>query len=112
MCLNLWRLGCTKTSHQHLEKNWTDKVDPIVRHVAAISCGIVDGEQKLDLNYHEDSAADTDANFVMDDKGELIEIQCSAEKRPFSKKEFEIMLSMASEGIKKIVEIQKSALDE
>ena len=64
------------------------KFDPIVRHVAAISCGIVNGEPKLDLNYQEDSSAGTDANFVMDDKNELIEIQCSAEKEPFSKDEF------------------------
>ena len=72
----------------------------------------MDGEQKLDLNYQEDSAAETDANFVMDDKGELIEIQCSAEKKPFSREDFEIMFSKASEGIKKLVEIQKSALNE
>ena len=88
------------------------KFDPIVRHVAAISCGIVNGEPKLDLNYQEDSSAGTDANFVMDDENKLIEIQCSAEKEPFSKEEFEIMYSMASGGIKKIIEIQKSAIDE
>ena len=57
-------------------------------------------------------STDTDANFVMDDKDELIEIQCSAEKEPFSKREFEIMYAMASKGIKKIIEIQKLALDE
>ena len=67
---------------------------------------------KIGPNYQEDSAADTDANFVMDDKGELIEIQCSAEKKPFSKEDFELMFSMASEGIKKLVEIQKSELNE
>ena len=88
------------------------KFDPIVRHVAAISCGIVNGEPKLDLNYQEDSSAGTDANFVMDDKNELIEIQCSAEKEPFSKEEFEIMYSMASKGIKKIIDVQKSAINE
>ena len=48
----------------------------------------------------------------MDDKGSLIEIQCSAEKKPFSKEEFELMFTMASRGIKKIVEIQKKALNE
>ena len=88
------------------------KFNPIVRHVAAISCGIVNGEPKLDLNYKEDSSAETDANFVMDDKGKLIEIQCSAEKEPFSKKQFEEMYSMAAKGIGNIVKIQKSALDE
>ena len=101
-----------KLATKALIKSGKIKFDPIIRHVAAISCGIVDGEKKLDLNYQEDSAAETDANFVMDDKGELIEIQCSAEKKPFSKEDFEIMFSMASEGIKKLVEIQKSALDE
>ncbi len=88
------------------------KFDPIVRHVAAISCGIVDGEPKLDLNYKEDSSADTDANFVMDDHGKLIEIQCSAEKEPFSEEQFQTMYSMAAKGIKNIVKIQKSALNE
>ena len=88
------------------------KFDPIVRHVAAISCGVIDGEPKLDLNYKEDSSAETDANFVMDDKGKLIEIQCSAEKEPFSKEHFEKMYSMAAKGIGNIVKIQKSALDE
>ena len=88
------------------------KFDPIVRHVAAISCGVIDGEPKLDLNYKEDSSAETDANFVMDDKGKLIEIQCSAEKEPFSKEQFEKMYSMAAKGIGNIVKIQKSALDE
>ena len=88
------------------------KFDPIVRHVAAISCGVIDGEPKLDLNYKEDSSAETDANFVMDDKGKLIEIQCSAEKEPFSKEQFEEMYSMAEKGIENIVKIQKSALDE
>ena len=66
----------------------------------------------MDLNYQEDSTAGTDANFVMDDQGELIEIQCSAEKEPFSKSEFDIMYSMAAKGIKKIIKIQKSAFDE
>ena len=88
------------------------KFDPIVRHVAAISCGVIDGEPKLDLNYKEDSSAETDANFVMDDKGRLIEIQCSAEKGPFSKEQFEEMYSMAAKGIGNIIKIQKSALDE
>ena len=101
-----------KLATNTLKRSGQIKFDPIIRHVAAISCGIVDGEQKLDLNYHEDSAADTDANFVMDDKGELIEIQCSAEKKPFSREDFEIMFSKASEGIKKLVELQKSALNE
>ena len=101
-----------KLATNTLMKSGQIKFDPIVRHVAAVSCGIVNGEPKLDLNYEEDSSAGTDANFVMDDKSELIEIQCSAEKQPFSKKEFEIMYSLASKGIQKIIEIQKSAVNE
>ena len=101
-----------KLAANTLIKSGQIKFDPIVRHVAAVSCGIVNGNPKLDLDYQEDSSAETDANFVMDDKGEIIEIQCSAEKEPFSKKEFEIMYSMASKGIKNIIQIQKSAVDE
>ncbi len=101
-----------KLATNSLVRSGQIKFDPIIRHVAAISCGIIDGEPKLDLNYQEDSAAWTDANFVMDDRGGLIEIQCSAEKKPFSKEEFETMFSMASKGIEKIVKIQKSALNE
>ena len=88
------------------------KFDPIIRQIAAVSCGIISGEPKLDLNYQEDSSAETDANFVMDDKGGLIEIQCSAEKKPFSKEEFEAMYSMAARGIGKIVAIQQQAINE
>ncbi len=101
-----------KLATDSLIKSGQIKFDPIVRHIAAISCGIVDGEPKLDLNYEEDSSAETDANFVMDDNGKLIEIQCSAEKEPFSKEQFEIMYSMAAKGIDNIVKIQKSALNE
>ena len=101
-----------KLAANTLLRNGQIKFDPIVRQVAAISCGIVDGKPKMDLNYQEDSSASTDANFVMGDKDELIEIQCSAEKEPFSKKEFEMMYALASKGIKKIIAIQKLALDE
>ncbi len=101
-----------KLATNNLIKSGQIKFDPIVRHIAAISCGVVDGEPKLDLNYKEDSSAETDANFVMDDSGKLIEIQCSAEKEPFSKEQFEIMYSMAAKGIDNIIKIQKSALNE
>ena len=52
--------GSFQNLHQNTDKNGQIKFDPIIRHVAAISCGIVDGEPKLDLNYQEDSAAETD----------------------------------------------------
>ena len=111
MCVNLWGLVALKLATNSLISAGQIKFDPIVRHIAAISCGIVDGEPKLDLNYREDSSAETDANFVMDDKGKLIEIQCSAEKDPFSKEQFEIMYSMAAKGIEKIVKVQKVSFE-
>ena len=77
------------------------KFDPIVRHVAAVSCGIVNGEPKLDLNYEEDSSAGTDANFVMDDKSELIEIQCSAEKNHFQRRGIRNNVLIGIKGNKK-----------
>ncbi|MDC3067991.1 ribonuclease PH [Paracoccaceae bacterium] len=88
------------------------KFDPIVRQVAAISCGILKGEAVLDLNYEEDSSAETDANFVMDNNGQIIEIQCSAEKEPFTKDIFEKMYYMATNGIEKLVTIQKEIFHE
>jgi len=88
------------------------KFDPIIGNIAAVSCGIIDGKPKLDLNYQEDSNADTDANFVMNEKSEIIEIQCSAEKKAFTKDEFEELFNLASEGIKKIINIQNSVFDD
>ena len=88
------------------------KFDPIIGNIAAVSCGIIDGKPKLDLNYQEDSNAETDANFVMSEKSEIIEIQCSAEKKPFTKDEFEELFNLASEGIKKIIDIQNSVFND
>ncbi len=88
------------------------KFNPIISNIAAVSCGIVDSEPKLDLNYKEDSNAETDANFVMNEKSEIIEIQCSAEKKPFTKEEFEQLFNLASEGIRKIIAIQNSVFDD
>jgi ribonuclease PH len=86
------------------------KYDPIISNIAAVSCGIVNGKSKLDLNYKEDSNADTDANFVMNESLKIIEIQCSAEKEPFSKEEFEELFILAKAGIEKIINIQNEAL--
>jgi len=79
-------------------------------HVAAISCGIYKGEPVLDLDYPEDSDADTDANFVMSGKGGIIEIQGTAEKDPFSEDEFAAMMTLAKKGAAELTALQKAAI--
>ncbi|WP_166162864.1 ribonuclease PH [Chelativorans oligotrophicus] len=79
-------------------------------HVAAISCGIYDGTPVLDLDYAEDSAAETDANFVMTGKGGIVEIQGTAEGAPFTEEEFHELLRLARKGIFRLVELQKMAV--
>ena len=84
--------------------------NPIKDHVAAVSCGVVKGEAVLDLDYAEDSTAETDANFVMTGCGGLVEIQGTAEGAPFSDEEFAKLLGLARKGIGELVELQKKAL--
>jgi ribonuclease PH len=79
-------------------------------HVAAISCGIYNGNPVLDLDYAEDSAADTDANFVITGSGGLVEVQGTAEKKPFSEEELLQLLALARKGIGKLVDLQKLAV--
>src|SRR5438128_1348047 len=78
-------------------------------HIAAISCGIVKGTPVLDLDYDEDSTAETDANFVLTGAGGLVEIQGTAEGAPFSEAELLALLSLARKGIGELVELQKLA---
>ncbi|MEO9615684.1 MAG: ribonuclease PH [Nitratireductor sp.] len=78
--------------------------------VAAISCGIHDGQPVLDLDYIEDSAAGTDANFVMTGKGGIVEIQGTAEGEPFSDDQFQELMRLARKGIGRLVELQKMAI--
>ena len=79
-------------------------------HVAAISCGLHDGEPVLDLDYLEDSAAGTDANFVMTGKGGIVEIQGTAEGEPFTDEQFSELMKLARKGIGRLVELQKMAI--
>ena len=79
-------------------------------HVAAVSCGIHNGQPVLDLDYAEDSEAHTDANFVMTGSGGIIEIQGTAEKTPFSEEELMKLLGLARGGISRLVELQKMAV--
>jgi ribonuclease PH len=84
---------------------------PVLRdHIAAVSCGVFKGTAVLDLDYAEDSEADTDANFVMTGAGQIVEIQATAEKDPFSEEQFLTLLSLARKGIEKLVGLQKMAV--
>jgi len=86
------------------------KSDPIKDQVAAISCGIYEGTPVLDLDYPEDSAAETDANFVMTAKGGIVEVQGTAEGVPFSEEEFLKLMSLAKGGISDLFEKQNTIL--
>ncbi len=84
---------------------------PVLKdHVAAISCGIYKGTPVLDLDYDEDSTAETDANFVITGSGGLVEIQGTAEGAPFSEEELSHLLRLAKKGIGELVELQKQAI--
>lgn len=87
-------------------------INPITAQVAAISCGMVDGELMLDLDYREDSSADVDFNVVMLSTGKLVEIQGTAEQTAFSKSELTKMLNLAEKGIATLFEEQRKALAE
>lgn len=79
-------------------------------NVAAISCGIYNGTPVLDLDYDEDSSAETDANFVMTGSGGIVEIQGTAEKEPFSEEELQQLMDLAKAGIKQLVSLQNMAI--
>ena len=86
------------------------KDNPLRDHVAAVSCGICGGQPVLDLDYAEDSEAQTDANFVMAGSGALVEVQASAEGAVFSEAELAAMMALAKGGIAELVALQKRAL--
>jgi ribonuclease PH len=83
---------------------------PLRDHLAAVSCGLVEGEARLDLDYAEDSQAETDVNFVMTGSGGFVEVQGTAEKTPFTEEEFNAMLGLARKGVGKLVDLQKLAV--
>ncbi len=83
---------------------------PLKDQVAAVSCGLVAGEAILDLDYAEDSGAAVDANFVLTGAGKIVEIQGTAEEEPFSKAQFDILLSLARGGIAELTALQRDAL--
>ena len=83
---------------------------PLTTEVAAVSCGLYRGTAVLDLDYAEDSAAETDANFVLSGDGKVIEIQMTAEDTPFSRDALNRLLDLAEQGIAQLAELQRSAI--
>jgi ribonuclease PH len=84
--------------------------NPVKGRVAAVSAGYVDGELLLDLDYSEDSRAEVDFNVVMTGDGELVEVQGTAEAKPFSRRQLDGMLDVAEAGIRRLFELQQQAI--
>jgi ribonuclease PH len=88
------------------------KSSPALHSIASVSCGVYQGTPVLDLDYAEDSTAETDMNFVMDDSGRFIEIQGTAEGAPFTEQEMMAMTALARAGIETLVAHQRAALEQ
>ena len=93
-----------------LQRKQTIKTNPMLQPVAAVSCGIVKGEARLDLDYEEDSSAEVDANFVMAENGHMIEVQMSGEESTFDETAMFAMLAHAKTGIAELIALQKNVL--
>ena len=93
-----------------LKKRGALKGEPLKQMVAAVSVGIYQGEPVLDLDYLEDSAAETDLNVVMTDSGGFIEVQGTAEGAPFQPEELNAMLALAQEGMRELFDLQRASL--
>ena len=96
---------------QFMKKTGMLKQPLLKDQVAAVSCGIVKGEAVLDLDYVEDSAAETDGNFVLTGQGGIVEIQATAEAAPFSDTQFAQLISLARKGIRELMARQSEALN-
>jgi ribonuclease PH len=95
---------------KHLMDEGVIARDPIQDQVAAISCGVFQGEPVLDLEYEEDSQAEADANFVLTGAGDIVEIQATGEKRGFTVAEFEALFGLARQGISELLTLQRAAV--
>jgi ribonuclease PH len=93
-----------------MKRNGMLTEDPLIAFVAAVSVGVYKGIPVLDLDYPEDSNADSDLNLVMAEGPKLIEIQGTAEEAPFSRKELNTLLDLGELGIAELIEAQKAAL--
>ena len=96
---------------RHLRRNNLLKGEPLTGQVAAVSCGIIDGRPVLDLDYAEDSAAETDANFVLTASGGIIEIQATAERATFEESQFNVLLNLARAGTAELFAAQQTAIE-
>ena len=94
----------------HLQRQKLITQDPLLQMVASVSVGVYQGMPVLDLDYPEDSAADTDMNVVMGESGGFIEVQGTAEGAPFARDQLNGMLDLAAEGISELIAQQKAAL--
>jgi len=94
----------------HMIKEKMIQQSPIQRQIASVSVGVYNGTPVLDLDYPEDSTAETDMNVIMDIEGNFIEIQGTAEGAPFSPNELNSMIGLADKGIKELIDIQTAAL--
>jgi len=95
---------------QHMLDVGALKTIPLSDQIAGVSCGICQGNQVLDLDYAEDSAAQADANFALTAGGDIVEIQMTAEEEPFSRDRFDAMLGLATKGIAELAALQRQAL--
>jgi len=96
----------------HLQRKKLITEDPLLHMIASVSVGIYQGVPVLDLDYPEDSAADTDMNVIMAESGEFIEVQGTAEGATFTRAELDSLLGLAGEGIAELVRVQRAALAE
>ena len=99
-----------KVACDALVENGTIEDNPVTDQIAAVSCGIVDGTCRLDLEYIEDSGAQADANYVLSGTGGIIEVQASAEDTPFSADEFSELMRLAQKGIGELCAMQTKAI--
>jgi ribonuclease PH len=95
---------------KHLKSSGVISTIPLKNAVAAVSVGIVRGYNMLDLCYAEDSQAEVDFNVVMTDQGNFVEVQGTAENKPFSKSSLDGLIELAAGGIKQLFEIQQTAI--
>jgi ribonuclease PH len=95
---------------RHIKKQGLIQTVPVIDFLAAISVGIVGGKPMLDLCYVEDSSAEVDMNLVMTGKGGIVEVQGTAEGKPFSKNELAKLLALGEKGIKTLIQKQKDLL--
>jgi ribonuclease PH len=99
-----------KQATAYLLEEGVIKTDPVDAQLAAVSCGIIKGEARLDLEYEEDRVAETDANFVLTSEGGVIEVQATAEDRPMAPEQFDQLFALARKGVAELCGMQSAAM--